>query len=485
MSVFFLNSFSSFSVSEHSLEHVYIGQSSDFFMGDNYLSVILAAGLDVIFVNDSDTIDVMNDIIIIFDKYRTFDEKVKSASMTNNPFQDMLDVIHELFQCPMFFGQKDLRIYALTKQYSDDEVYEGWDDVKKYYTMPIKLINTTIAPDMTKYPDTIKTVAIPVSEDEGKHFKYQIRSNVYCNKKLWGHLYIYYNNQAIPMSVIQLARFCADAYGHLLNRLAMEDSSSKYKKYTYLADILDGKDIATEKIENLRWQMGWGERDKLRLYKVSFVEERYSEMFFDFALMTIDSNVNDEIVFPYRKNIIIITKDVGKKLDGLFAVIKRVMSNNDYVCGGSYPFDKLSMVSYAYFQAGFAISFFEKNKDFDENYFYYDDCAFPGLITYVRENFEYKAFMPPALFELYDLDKSTGTEYYKTLFWLLVNNGHAANAAKKLFIHRNTLKYRIDKILQIINVDINDSDVIAYLRICYSLMMVDYPIETDSDCEEE
>jgi hypothetical protein len=353
--------FSSFSVSEHNPGYVYIGQSSDFFMGENYNSVVLACGLDVIFVQDSDTIDVMNDIIVIFDKYRTFDEQIKNASMTGNPFQDMLDVIHEIFKCPMLFGQKDLRIYALTKQYSDDQVYEGWNDVKKYYTMPIKLINTTtVAPDMKKYPDSIKTVAIPVSENEGKHFKYQIRSNVYCNKKLWGHLYIYYNNQAVPMSVIQLARYCADAYGYLLNRLAMADSSSKFKKYTYLADILDGKQVESEKIENLKWQLGWQDVDKLRLYKLSFVEERYSDMFFDFALMTIDGEAKDEIVFPYKKNIIIISRDSGKKLDGLFALIKLVMSNNDYVCGVSFPFDKLSMVSYAYFQAGFAINFFEK-----------------------------------------------------------------------------------------------------------------------------
>ena len=75
----------------------------------------------------------------------------------------------------------------------------------------------------------------------------------------------------------------------------------------------------------------------------------------------------------------------------------------------------------------------------------------------------------------YEIDRVTGTEYYKTLFWLLVNNYHAAETAKTLFIHRNTLKYRVDKITQLMDVDIYDGDVSAYLRFCYALMLEDFP----------
>ena len=153
------------------------------------------------------------------------------------------------------------------------------------------------------------------------------------------------------------------------------------------------------------------------------------------------------------------------------------MNDDRYICGVSFPFENLEMINYAYFQACFAMSKLKSDENCNSNWAYYDEYAFAGLITYVRENLEYKLFIVPSLIELYEMDKSTGTEYYKTLFWLLVNNCHTANTAKQLFIHRNTLKYRIDKIIQIMNINIYDNEISSYLRFCYALMMEDYPIE--------
>ena len=463
---------------ESTKEYVYIGRTDDFFMSSSYPSITLSSGRDVLFVKHNDILEVVHDVLRIFDKYRDFEKKLQQASASASPFQDMLDVIHGLFQCPMLCGQKDLRIFALTKQYSDDQVYDGWESVKALFTMPISLINSTVAPDMEKYPETIKTVAIPVSPDEGKRFKYQIRSNIYCNKELWGHLYIYYYKKVMPMSVIQLARYCADMYGELIDRLTSQNSAEKHKKYTFLMDMLDGKTVEKEKIENLSWQMGWSKGQKLRLYKMSFLQEVYSEVFFDFTYVTIESNAANEIVFPYKKGIVMVAVDTGRKLGELFMTVKRVISDDKFVCGVSYPFEDLNMLPYAYFQADFAVEKYFNDKP-GSNFVYYDDYAFAGLITYIRKTTEFKAFIEPSLLKLYELDRATGTEYYKTLFWLLVNNYHAADTAKVLFIHRNTLKYRVDKISQLMDVDIYDSDISAYLRICYSLMLEDFPVDVN------
>ena len=248
--------------------NLYIGVFSDFFKSDCTPRVLLASNYDLIIVEQATVLDIMNDIVLIFDKYREFENKLKVASSSPNMFQDVLDVIHELFKCPMLFGQKDLRILALTKQYTDEQVYDGWEEVKKFYTMPTKLINSSVAPDMMKYPESIKTVAIPVTKNEHKHFRYQIRSNVYCNNRLWGHLYIYYHKDTVPMSVIQLARYCADIYGYLLDNLVAKDTKSKNNVYAYLSDLLDGKPLDDEKLHIIKWQLDLQPGQKLRLYKI-------------------------------------------------------------------------------------------------------------------------------------------------------------------------------------------------------------------------
>ena len=107
---------------------------------------------------------------------------------------------------------------------------------------------------------------------------------------------------------------------------------------------------------------------------------------------------------------------------------------------------------------------------------FHDECSFTGILSYIRDSVEYRAFIDPVLIDLYEIDKETGTEYYKTLYVMLINNCRSSDAAKQLFVHRNTLKYRLDKINQIIKRDIYDNQVSSYLLICYALLARDYPI---------
>ncbi|MCQ2452759.1 MAG: helix-turn-helix domain-containing protein [Oscillospiraceae bacterium] len=469
--------FSNEGISGLSPQYIYVGNTLDFFAGqEGTKGVLLASGQDVIFVNGADVTDVLNDLIVVFDKYRRFEENLKSAALESNPYQSMLDVIHDLYRCPMLFGQKDLHIYALTGQYPESEVYPGWDTIKKYNTIPMTVISTTKAPDMTKYPESIKTVAIPVSPEENKNCSYQIRSNVYCRGELWGHLYIYYKKKSISPAITQIARYCADAYGALLDRIVAEDTSARFKKYTFLADIISGNVVEPENIANLYWQMGWEKGQELKLYKLQFIAEQTNEIFFDYTYKSIEASIRNEIVFPYQNSVIIIAP-AGEETDSrMFHTIRQTMKAGDYRCGISYPFRNLMNVAEAYFQADFVAASPYLLRHDKDSFLRYDDYAFAGLISYVQQNMNYRQFVMPELLKLYELDRESGTEYYQTLFWFLVNNGHAANTAKQLYIHRNTLKYRMDRIEEIVKLDLTDHETVAFLRLCYSLLLADYPI---------
>ena len=51
----------------------------------------------------------------------------------------------------------------------------------------------------------------------------------------------------------------------------------------------------------------------------------------------------------------------------------------------------------------------------------------------------------------------------------------AVDAARQLYIHRNTLKYRLNRIEELIPDDLTDPNTIQYLHFCYALMLEDYP----------
>lgn len=75
---------------------------------------------------------------------------------------------------------------------------------------------------------------------------------------------------------------------------------------------------------------------------------------------------------------------------------------------------------------------------------------------------------------LIEHDEKEGTEYVKTLGEYLNCNCNLVATAKKLFIHRNTMVYRMEKIQKIINNNINDISVrIEYINAIQIMKFLD------------
>lgn len=60
-------------------------------------------------------------------------------------------------------------------------------------------------------------------------------------------------------------------------------------------------------------------------------------------------------------------------------------------------------------------------------------------------------------------DKEKQTDLLRTLEVYLANNGKGKQTANELFIHPNTLNYRIKQIQELTNIDFNDFNVKTYL----------------------
>ena len=455
---------------EFSPDYLYIGGGQ----GEHAGQTLLASGADRVYADCTDIAAVFNEVVCIYDHLRDLDFALHTASLQSEPFQAMLNVIHSELRCPMLFGQRDLHIFAITDQYPEEEVYPGWAEICRLRTIPIDFINAAVMPDMSCYPESIPTVAIPVGADEPKKFAYQIRSNCYCKGELWGHLYIYYPDKALDPAVLQLARCFADVYGELLDRI-MGRTLSRYAAYAFLVDLLDGKSASEEALETIRWKQGWSKEQKLCLYRIRPTGSTDDTLFLDFACGLLSRRAKSEIVFPYRENIVVIAPWDGEQAEPeLLAYAVSTISRISFRCGASYPFTGLERVAVAYFQAEYADRKGQA-EDLPGHVRSFGSYAFAGLIEYVRANLDWRPFISPSLYLLYDTDRENGTEYYKTLFWLLVNDMHAAEAARQLYIHRNTLKYRLNRIEELIPDDLTDPNTLQYLHFCYALMLEDYP----------
>ena len=78
------------------------------------------------------------------------------------------------------------------------------------------------------------------------------------------------------------------------------------------------------------------------------------------------------------------------------------------------------------------------------------------MMFYIEDKKKLLPFRDRYLKELYKVDLEYSSQLLETLREYLIQNGNMLQTAKNLFIHRNTLQYRMDRIKAITNMELND-----------------------------
>lgn len=93
-----------------------------------------------------------------------------------------------------------------------------------------------------------------------------------------------------------------------------------------------------------------------------------------------------------------------------------------------------------------------------QNYAFFDNLGSYTILDGVKENLTSKMFVQNYLKDLYLLSNKQQLNLYETLRIYLQNSGNISQTADDLFLHRSTLTYRLNKIKDELNVDIEDSN---------------------------
>jgi DNA-binding PucR family transcriptional regulator len=77
------------------------------------------------------------------------------------------------------------------------------------------------------------------------------------------------------------------------------------------------------------------------------------------------------------------------------------------------------------------------------------------MISLFAEHNDPGVFIHPAVFQLQEYDAQYNSDLFYTLKEYLINNQNMSLTANKLHIHYNSLKYRIRKLTELTNLEIN------------------------------
>lgn len=100
---------------------------------------------------------------------------------------------------------------------------------------------------------------------------------------------------------------------------------------------------------------------------------------------------------------------------------------------------------------------------------FYEDMGIYRLLFEVKEKRELQKILETVLGNLMEYDQKMNSDLVHTLDAYLMEDCNMSNTALSLYVHRNTVKYKIAKIEEILKCDLRDVNVCFNLRLAYKI----------------
>lgn len=164
---------------------------------------------------------------------------------------------------------------------------------------------------------------------------------------------------------------------------------------------------------------------------------------------------NVKLLKPFYEKIV---NDLGKSF-----------KSHDFSIGISKICNSLKYMNYAYEEANFAIKIGKKLKGRENGVYLYDDFMIYHLLYEISEHPTLSKLYKNTIQRINKYDSENNSELLKTLEALVEFDFSISQTSDKLFIHRNTLYKRVNKINDILDSDIDKSENRLILQIALKL----------------
>ena len=250
-----------------------------------------------------------------------------------------------------------------------------------------------------------------------------------------------------------------------------------------LTDLLDGKRTVDKEVEHILRQWKIDPNDTFCLVAYRFEEEKtggkHALGYYSWRIL---QEIPGSLVLPYKGDVIVVHSLKNDALDMQRLRVKSagVATNLDGKACSSDAFNTILEISFAYKQTQEALSVEPYTlkriqkcapqnsqisilsfRDCFTDYIHLKGITEQGFVAhYVRESI---------VSQMKRNDLTNKTEYYDAVLAYLTSNRNANEAAKRLYIHRNTLMYRVEKAQKELHFDLSSYLTCDYISTLFHL----------------
>lgn len=369
---------------------------------------------------------------------------------------------------PIILGDLSLHVLAVTEDESISD--PRWQGICAEHMIPMNLV------DLDRYRTALLTAAPELSTD-GTGLPI-MRGAVAQEGRIIGYLLCPCYHGAPSQAELDLFQVLTDLCSVRMQKdLHYAEYPEDMVEY-FISDLLNGMLTDEQKIRDRCGCFGWRLRLPYRVLTIrgaSDEEMRHGGGYLSQSRRCelLRSRFPEATVFLYGEQIkfIVGTRDESTRDRLIMQEITEALDDNGLLAGVSQPGRNFRSLAARHRQAMKAMQMGLLLHG-SGPLFYYDRYSIYHALELCRTGIDLRELCHAAVLRLERFDRLNGTALMGTLHAYLASGKNASEAAAALYIHRNTLTKRLEKINDIIRVDLDDRETVFHLL--FSFRVIEY-----------
>ncbi len=382
--------------------------------------------------------------------------------------ETLIETAGEHIKNPVVLADLSLHILAITP---DDHVADPrWLGLTAERMMPMNLVN------LSQYRDALKTEAPILSTDStGLPI---IRCAVACNGRLLAYLLSPCYHGAPSQEELDLMQVTAELCALRMQQNRSGGDYPEDRVEHFISALLDGTITDEQQIRDRCRAFGWRLTTPYRVLTIRSADPKEMERGAGYLTQTkrcelLKTRYPRATVFLYGEQIklLIGVPENPTEEKVLLRELEDVLSENGLIAGLSQPGRHMRSLYDRHQQAMKALQLGILLIG-DGPMYQYDRYSIYHALEACGEDFDLLGLCHEAVLTLESYDRRHGTSFMGTLHAYLASGMNARETAQTLYIHRNTLAKRLERIHDLVTMDLDDRETVFHLL--FSLRVIEY-----------
>lgn len=430
---------------------------------NNFIFLNVSADLSTIF-------NTVQELFSSQDSISAAMNKMIQALMSSKSVQYIIDTAHEIFGNPVILCDPAMYIisHSVDAGLPSEHIWETC--IKNGYAPEWTFAESDNDPDQVHINEPSLSVT-----NNGKNRIMHAKIRTIHDSVTIAYLLILEHNRKFTDQDLELMPM-------LCNILAMAIQRSHYSYYlpesmleSFIISLIENENHDQHAVEWRAKRLGWNPNSCLYVMRISLIDVYNSDDKVFYYKKMVQYFFPSNYTLIHEGNIVvIIDRREGQSCmpEHREKEFKDMLIKNRLHAGVSNCFSQISDISKYYHQANKALELgFKLNKEgpvyYYKNFFIqhmFDLCSVSDYVL--------KDFCSPPLLKIIEYDNQKDTTYALSLYMYLKNCQDIQKTSQALHVHYNTLKYRLQRLQELFEIDLSDSELI--FNIWFSFLIIEY-----------